>query len=573
MGREPGAGFPGAIHDIASLFHIRSERASADAAETRRAIVALAAAESEATDAVKPKIARMHAKFVQLAVATTHVRIILDEYGFEVADLRRQADAVLSDARVAWAHLWERRAEALNAASEFVWGWTLDWDQVMPSWLYSSDESHLRRWQHAIDEFCHARDAYRRLADRRAELDAHTRDRLRQVPLFASLTADWTMGDRAVTAAGEAWAGDVGGITVEDLAAVSDPAMVRTIWDALGDEQQRELILAAPLVLGGLAGLPPWARVAANRLNAKSRIASLRRMLVAGERSSDPRAPRPYPAGPARDPRRLRAELEYLERVASGEVQLYSYDHETHSIVEMIGEIGPGTTDINTYLPGTFTSAWAFYHGETQQVGRWLNTNSQGSIVTFVWKVGEFPGEDKLTGAANLSRIAEANDEQRALRKGREIADFHRELVASTRGTKVDYNGIGFSWGLAGITAAEVAGARFDAVVSLAGAGMPSTWTPRLDTTYEHFSYTDALSMAQATGQVWEGRNPGRHPGFTSHIYAHEGDYTMKIKAPVPWAPEAQIPANRDPIATHNLIATDDPENEQALLGVREALR
>jgi hypothetical protein len=37
--------------------------------------------------------------------------------------------------------------------------------------------------------------------------------------------------------------------------------------------------------------------------------------------------------------------------------------------------------------------------------------------------------------------------------------------------------------------------------------------------------------------------------------------------------PEAQIPANRDPIATHNLIATDDPENEYALKHVRKALR
>jgi hypothetical protein len=61
--------------------------------------------------------------------------------------------------------------------------------------------------------------------------------------------------------------------------------------------------------------------------------------------------------------------------------------------------------------------------------------------------------------------------------------------------------------------------------------------------------------MAQASGQVWEGHNPGRHPAFTSHIYPHEGDDTMKKTSPL--GPHAEITANRDPIATHNRIATD----------------
>jgi hypothetical protein len=302
-----------------------------------------------------------------------------------------------------------------------------------------------------------------------------------------------------------------------------------------------------------------------------ARIAAIRRLLAEADRQTGLGAPRAYPGGPLLG--RSRAELDYLERVVRGEVQLYFYDSATHSVVEMVGEIGPDTTGINTYVPGTFTSALSFYRAETQQVARWLHANSEGSIVTLVWKVGDFPGEDKAYGSADLVRIAEANDEQRAIRKGEEIAAFQRELTASTRDTKADYNAIGFSWGLAGITAAETAGARFDRVVSLAGAGMPSGWTPHPGTTYEHFSYTDALSMAQASGQVWEGRNPGRHPAFTSHIYAHEGDYTVKITSPVPGVPDAEIPANRDPIATHNLIATDDPANEPALLEIRRSLR
>jgi hypothetical protein len=34
----------------------------------------------------------------------------------------------------------------------------------------------------------------------------------------------------------------------------------------------------------------------------------------------------------------------------------------------------------------------------------------------------------------------------------------------------------------------------------------------------------------------------------------------------------AEIAANRDPIATHNLIATDDPMNEPALRQVKDVL-
>jgi hypothetical protein len=64
--------------------------------------------------------------------------------------------------------------------------------------------------------------------------------------------------------------------------------------------------------------------------------------------------------------------------------------------------------------------------------------------------------------------------------------------------------------------------------------------------------------------------NPGRHPAFTSRIYPHEGDYTMKVPSPVPGIPDAEIPASRDPIATHNLIATDHPLNEPLLAKVLE---
>lgn len=69
------------------------------------------------------------------------------------------------------------------------------------------------------------------------------------------------------------------------------------------------------------------------------------------------------------------AERGYLQKVIDGTVQLYLYDPSSLSIVEMIGTPGPETTAINTYIPGTFTSLFSFYHGDVQQVGSWLDSS------------------------------------------------------------------------------------------------------------------------------------------------------------------------------------------------------
>ncbi|MFC4138091.1 MULTISPECIES: hypothetical protein [unclassified Microbacterium] len=520
----------------------------------------------------------LYGKFTELGEADDEVAGILEEYADEVEDLTRRARLVRDDCESAWAAIWARRAEALGPVQESLLGWSLDWDEVRtvglsipsaattePAWIDTD------AWQGAIDDFTTARAAYRRLRHERQELDAATEVRLRQVQLFATLSDDWHVSPRGVSAMVDAWAGDISSVTAEALAAVDDPHLVAQIWASLTGDQQRALIAAGPLLLGGLAGLPPWARVAANKLNAKARIRQINRVLDA----------QPDPYRPLTDDElaKLKAERSYLTDAVDGKFGLCYYDHKTDSIIEMIGEITPETTEINTYVPGTYTSALSFYGGGVQQVGEWLHGRDP-NIVSFVWKVGSFPGENPTTGGADLTRIGEANDEDYTLGKGAQVAAFQTELHTATGPTNADFNGIGHSWGLAAITSAEVAGARFDNVVSLAGAGMPEIWRPNPGTEYAHYSYTDILSMGQDLGLVWNGRNPDADPAFDSTVYERDGDFDLPLysgTSPYTGTPTANpaptIPASTKAMDNHNLIATNKPENRRGLESVLKEIR
>lgn len=262
----------------------------------------------------------------------------------------------------------------------------------------------------------------------------------------------------------------------------------------------------------------------------------------------------------------------------TGKVQLYLYDPQSQSIIEMIGTPGPSTTTMNTYVPGTYTSVNSFYSGGVQQVGDWLNVQDSG-IVTFVWKQGSFPGEDPATGSANLLRIGEANDEAWALQTGGRLADFQDEVHTSSGVLAgAQQTAMGHSWGLAAVTASEVKGAQYDQVHSLAGAGMPEQWDNDRDTDYYHWAYTDALTMAQETGAVWDGNIPARESAFASRVFEREGDFTLYLPsstAPggVPTSPPPSMPASTTAFDNHNLIASDRTENQRALEAIQFAIQ
>lgn len=349
-------------------------------------------------------------------------------------------------------------------------------------------------------------------------------------------------------------------------------------WQAIDDPAlQQALITAAPVILGSLGGLPPLVRAAANREKAKHELADLDGEIAEIETTMD-RGGRYATPGALDSLENMRAERDYLERAADGEVQLYLYEPDADRIIEMVGTPSETTTHTVTYVPGTFTSEHSFYddsESSVREVVSFLN-GKDPNIIGFVWKDGTFPGEAD-DGSANMFRITEANDPALSEAAGERMAAFQNEIIASSTAIADSSQvGMGHSWGLTPVAFAEEAGAHFDQVHSLAGAGLPAGWEETDGTTYDHWAYTDALTMAQETGFVWNGNIPANDPAFDSQVYDREGDFSMQVVNPTSpgvhagSTPTLTFEASTNALDNHNLIASSRGDNQSAL---RDILR
>ncbi|MCI9858127.1 hypothetical protein [Microbacterium proteolyticum] len=353
------------------------------------------------------------------------------------------------------------------------------------------------------------------------------------------------------------------------------PETVKAWWDALPPGRQTSLVNGAPEVVGALGGVPPLARVGANRVVARDRIVLVDRDIAHYESLLKEGAMATLRAERQSALDRLTAERGYLDRIVAGDVQLVLYQPEENRIAEMIGTPGPGTQRVLTYVPGTFTSVRSFYGGEAQDLALWM-TEQDERVVAFVWKGTDFPGDDERAGLADQSvGIDEANDQARALPAGEDLTRFVTEMRTDSDIAAARQIGAGYSWGLVPVTSSELAGTHYDSVHSFAGAWVPEGWSARPHTTYFHWSYTDFLSMAQDLGWVGDGRNPDVVPGFEIRIYDRPGDYSIPLGGELapfldPDGPSLKV--SSAPFENHQLIVSSRPENRLALDDIRDAL-
>jgi hypothetical protein len=353
------------------------------------------------------------------------------------------------------------------------------------------------------------------------------------------------------------------------------PGPVRDWWDALAPAARTALTDGAPAVVGALGGVPPLARVAANRVVARERIPVIEQEIarysaLLGEGSlATLRAERQSAID------RLVVERAYLDRVVAGDVQLVLYEPEQNRIAEMIGTPGPDTRRVLTYVPGTFTSIESFYRGGAQAMPAWLTEQGDG-MVAFVWKGVEFPGDDEGSSLVEqLIGIGEANEQKRATQAGEALATFVEAMRTDADIGSARQIAGGYSWGLVPVAGSEVAGVRYDAVHSLAGAWVPPDWTAASTTRYFHWSYTDFLAVAQDMGWVGQGRNPDVMPGFEKRIYDRPGDYDMRLGGELapfldPVGPPLRLPAS--PLENHDLIVEVSAENFPLLNSLSEEM-
>lgn len=342
------------------------------------------------------------------------------------------------------------------------------------------------------------------------------------------------------------------------------PGAVREWWDALPPGTKTALVHGAPMLVGALGGVPPLARVAANRVVARDRIAVVEQEIARYTLLLDEGSLATLRAERQSALDRLAVERAYLDRVVRGDVQLVLYQPEQNRIAEMIGTPGPGTERVLTYVPGTFTSVDSFYQGGAQALPAWL-VEQDDRTVAFVWKGTEFPGDnEEPSWVGQAGGIREANQQPRAIPAGAALAEFVTEMRSDPSVAKARQIASGYSWGLVPVAGSEMAGAHYDSVHSLAGAWVPREWSADLNTTYVHWSYTDALSIAQDAGVVGDGRNPDVTPGFDSHIFDRPGDFDLALGgdlAPFFNRSGTSLRVSSDPIESHNLIVQVTSEN------------
>lgn len=339
----------------------------------------------------------------------------------------------------------------------------------------------------------------------------------------------------------------------EDLSGRS-AAEVRTWWLGLDSHQQQAFIRNHPELAGNTNGIPFDARIEANRINAQSRIDWLQ--------NNDPE-PRlnpwildsSYPARFAAEHEAWRERQEgigYLQKVVEGKIQLAAYHPGQSSIVEMLGEYNAATTTVITYVPGTTTNEASFYGGGPQAVPRRLvQADTSGGTAAFVYKGSEFPDGDLVEAF-----LVEAKGDEFVAASAPVLAAF-QAAVELERPPQAQTVGMGHSWGVRNLTGSEMAGASYGKLIALSGAAMPPGWTPSPGTDYTSYTYPDILLTAETSGLVGE-NYPMREPAFDKHVYAPPGGFR---------------PSEMYSIDNHSLIATTDPENEEALADVLAEIR
>lgn len=336
-------------------------------------------------------------------------------------------------------------------------------------------------------------------------------------------------------------------------------AQTATFWKYLSVEQSDELWQTYPTLVGNKSGVPLIVRIEANKLNAENALAD-----------ADFSTP---------------AQESYLKLVAEGTVQLVTYDPENYRIVEAINyatwdeeqgryvprDTPPGT--VFTYVPGTSSDMETFYKGENYQAFVKALMLGREDSVAFVYKDGLFPGE-----RPGSDPLGEAKDQSFALNSGQTLFEFQQDLGRDSSLTDARQVAIGHSWGLANVTASEVAGAHYDEVISLAGAWMPDGWEPDPSTEYSHYSYADWLEAAHKADplipfvEIGSGDFPSENPAFDKHFYSSKYDDQLIPEISLdPNETARELQEAKDAwLANHELVHQNGTENAAVIEDVKE---
>lgn len=485
---DPARGDVGAVTAAATAFSTRATSARTRKGDADSALASLTSMTASAADALGTRVLLLAQRFGEAAEGLDGISAAITTYATELETLKSEAARRLRAAQHAYDHIFVRRAEALNAASEFVTGWALPWDAVLPSWMYLDDPGYLHRWQAAIDAYLAARSSYNALAGERETIDQRAVTALAAVPLVVAVTQGGKVGPGGFSAAGLIWAGDVNGITAESLAGLGDPDLIRETWNAMDEETRTALLAASSLLLGNLNGIPIRDRVTANHKNIRDEIArreaeiarlqALVDSLKTGDRA-DAWEAKSYLDEIAK----LREPIDYWQSLLDQDYTWWDQSNQKHTdkgagarvvvfdaqadaIATYHGAIDPVTGDIPAWIrnvavsvPGTTTTMTNFGDGTGSSLYSAAVREHGPSTAVFQWAGGTFP-QLELPGPTDASY-------------SRDLAPKLVDFVAGIdRAPDSTLTVLGHSYGGATVGLAEQAGLKADRVLYVSAAGM-----------------------------------------------------------------------------------------------------
>lgn len=284
----------------------------------------------------------------------------------------------------------------------------------------------------------------------------------------------------------------------EQLANAQSAQEVADIWNNgdISGEVKQEIIEKNPDLIRNRDGIPLNDRASANQQWAKDNLERIRQ-----EHGADSDV------------------ASVVEQVAKGgdDGLTAVYLDPPRDIITMHGKLDENTERVVIHNPQTGGKFGEFAleldeNGKPKRAGGYLGipehlaSNDDGTVVLVNQKGDwaksiadipntEIPGVDEGPPYANDAAVYD--------KLGQELAQFQRDGLLTDPNVTDDTKmvGMGFSFGNSVTTASEMHGAKYDSVISIAGANTPNAWRPNEGTTYTQFQYdNDFLNLANTPG-------------------------------------------------------------------------
>jgi hypothetical protein len=256
------------------------------------------------------------------------------------------------------------------------------------------------------------------------------------------------------------------------------PAAIAQWWNSLPPATTVALIAAMPAVIGNLDGVAIETRVAVNRVRAAARVEELRRQRLEALHVDDVfgssvRVPLAEVTGRVSE---LDLEIAYFQAVQDGRKQLYAWDPDHGSLIEMSGDPSRATSALFV-VPGTNTEAASFFGDEPiTRFADWQTRGGEGSVVSFTVMTGPMPqlSEIPVGGGPQFNTYA--------TQRAPEYANFVQGVEAAAPGLWT----MSYEHSYAGAigSAAEAYGGTVDARFMAATVGAIGPYTPAPETRY-----------------------------------------------------------------------------------------